>query len=72
MAVVRSNRYIHVTDKVGDFVEVLSLSSLIQAAKRSVWKITTTQSTLILNLRGLFKEDPLMKNCGITLEKGRN
>ena len=29
-------------------------------------------STLILNIRGLFEENPLMKNCGITLERGRN
>ena len=23
-------------------------------------------------MRGLFEENPLMKNCGITLERGRN
>ena len=27
---------------------------------------------IILNIRGLFEEHPLMKNCGITSEKGRN
>ena len=30
------------------------------------------QSTLILNMRGLFEENPLMKNFEITLERGRN
>ena len=30
------------------------------------------QSTLILKMRCLFEENPLMKNCGITLERGRN
>ena len=43
--------------------------SLILTAKRIVLKFTIPLSTLILNMRGLFEENPLMKNCGITLER---
>ena len=35
-------------------------------------KLQLPQSTLILDMRVLFEENPLMKNGGITLERGRN
>ena len=40
--------------------------------KRGGEKSLFPQSTLILNMRGVFEEIPLMKNCGKTLERGRN
>ena len=40
------------------------LSSLIQAAKRRVWKI------IMLNMRGLLKENPFMKIVGQPWKEG--
>ena len=33
---------------------------------------TRQQGHLIINMSGLFEENPLMKNCGIILERGKN
>ena len=35
-------------------------------------KLQLPQSTLILNMSGLFEENLFMKNCGIALERGNS
>ena len=35
-------------------------------------KLQLSQSTLNPFMRGLFEENPLIKNCGITLERGNS
>ena len=44
----------------------------VKLQKRGCGILKLLQSTLILNTRGLFEENPLIKNCGITWERGRN
>ena len=39
---------------------------------RGCEKLLFPQSTLILNVRCLLEENPPLKNCGITLERGIN
>ena len=53
---------------LANFVWALSFKQKKGGCGRSLFP----QSTLILNLRGLFEENPILKNCGTTLERGRN
>ena len=50
--------------------EGLQLVQEVKWKKRT--KLQLPKSTLILNMRGLFEENPFMKNCGITLLIGKN
>ena len=46
--------------------------SPLRKQKGGCGKSLFPQSTLIHNMRGLYEENPLMKNCGITLKRGKN
>ena len=43
-----------------------------QAEKGGCGIFQLPTSILILNMRGLFDKNPIMKNCGITLKIGKN
>ena len=53
-------------------LNIMMLSSLIQAEKGGCGILQLPTSILILNMRGLFEENPIMKNCAITLIIGKN
>ena len=56
---------------IGKIVKKIKcLSSLIQAAKGGRGNSLFPQSTLILNKRGLFEENPFMKNWGLPWKEG--
>ena len=53
-------------------LNIIMLSSLIQADKGGCGILQLPTSILILNMKGLFEEIPPKKNCKITLIIGKN